>query len=142
MSDLKGLVRDRLGWKLEVEGWALTGVEDGKETSMATGLLQKAADFKGSLQDLSTVLTEDDVEECTRLEVEYFILRTALVSPFPSAADEVFGSAILTERHRRGLRTESMSPNICSRKPSDFSSFSPLNLRSAWPKCFTKSERR
>jgi hypothetical protein len=39
-----------------------------------------AADYKGWLQDMVGGLPEEEVRECRCLEVEYFIMRTALVS--------------------------------------------------------------
>lgn len=41
--------------------------------------MQMAADYKGWLQDMVQRLPEEEVRECRCLEVEYFIMRTALV---------------------------------------------------------------
>ncbi|KAK3320643.1 meiosis protein SPO22/ZIP4 like-domain-containing protein [Cercophora scortea] len=51
---------------------------DSSEHGLATPVLQTAADYKGSLQDIVSALPENVVKECNRLEVEYFIVRTAL----------------------------------------------------------------
>ncbi|KAK4242198.1 meiosis protein SPO22/ZIP4 like-domain-containing protein [Achaetomium macrosporum] len=41
-------------------------------------VMQMAADYKGWLQDVVGTLPEEEVRECRCLEVEYFIMRTAL----------------------------------------------------------------
>lgn len=41
--------------------------------------MQMAADYKAWLQDMVGGLPEEEVAECRCLEVEYFIMRTALV---------------------------------------------------------------
>ncbi|KAK0706965.1 meiosis protein SPO22/ZIP4 like-domain-containing protein [Lasiosphaeria miniovina] len=46
--------------------------------ALATLVLQKAADYKGCLQDLAPRLPKDDADACNCLEIEYFIVRTAL----------------------------------------------------------------
>ncbi|KAK3387485.1 meiosis protein SPO22/ZIP4 like-domain-containing protein [Podospora didyma] len=46
--------------------------------ALATPMLSKAADYKGRLQDLAPRLPKDEVDECNRLEVEYYIVRTAV----------------------------------------------------------------
>lgn len=51
---------------------------DGSESELATPILMKAAEYKGTLQDLAPSLVEEDVDEANCLEVEYFIVRTAL----------------------------------------------------------------
>ena len=55
---------------------------ESSEFELATGVLQKAADYKGPLQDLASTLPKEEVDESNSLEVEYFIIRTALVG-FP-----------------------------------------------------------
>lgn len=51
---------------------------ESSEFELATGVLQKAADYKSRLQDLVPTLPKEEVDECNCLEVEYFIMRTAL----------------------------------------------------------------
>ncbi|KAK0704841.1 meiosis protein SPO22/ZIP4 like-domain-containing protein [Lasiosphaeris hirsuta] len=51
---------------------------DGSESELATPILTKAAEYKGVLQDLTPRLAQEDVDEANCLEVEYFIVRTAL----------------------------------------------------------------
>jgi tetratricopeptide (TPR) repeat protein len=50
------------------------------ELEFALLALQRAADCNGALQSLRPGMPEDDANACARLEAEYFILRTALVS--------------------------------------------------------------
>jgi hypothetical protein len=52
---------------------------DSGEVRLAVQVMQMAADYKGWLQDMVSSLPEDEVRECRCLEVEYFIMRTALV---------------------------------------------------------------
>lgn len=42
-------------------------------------VIQTVADYKGWMQDMVDKLPEGEVKECRCLEVEYFIMRTALV---------------------------------------------------------------
>ncbi|KAJ4405152.1 sporulation-specific protein 22 [Neurospora sp. IMI 360204] len=51
---------------------------ESSEFELATAVLQKAADYKSSLQDLASALPKEELDECNCLEVEYFIIRTAL----------------------------------------------------------------
>ncbi|KAA8629884.1 hypothetical protein SMACR_04082 [Sordaria macrospora] len=51
---------------------------ESSEFELATEVLQKAADYKSSLQDLASALPKEEVDEYNCLEVEYFITRTAL----------------------------------------------------------------
>lgn len=50
------------------------------ELEFALLALQKAADCNGLLQNMRENLAQDDAKVCKRLEAEYFILRTVLVS--------------------------------------------------------------
>ncbi|KAK4133190.1 SPO22-domain-containing protein [Trichocladium antarcticum] len=51
---------------------------DAGETKLAGPVVQMAADYKGWLQDMVGALPEEEARECRCLEVEYFIMRTAL----------------------------------------------------------------
>ncbi|KAK1761225.1 meiosis protein SPO22/ZIP4 like-domain-containing protein [Echria macrotheca] len=51
-----------------------------KELDLAVSALQKAADYKGVLQDVAPKMDKKQVEEGKCLEVEYFTMRTALAS--------------------------------------------------------------
>ncbi|KAL2265293.1 hypothetical protein VTJ83DRAFT_6393 [Remersonia thermophila] len=51
---------------------------DARELALASPVMQLAADYKSWLQDMAQKLPEDEVKECRCLEVEYFIMRTAL----------------------------------------------------------------
>jgi hypothetical protein len=51
-----------------------------KEPGLASTVLVKAADYKGGLQDVAEMMGKEEVAEYNCLEVEYFIIRTGLVS--------------------------------------------------------------
>ncbi|KAL2024147.1 hypothetical protein VTK56DRAFT_9927 [Thermocarpiscus australiensis] len=51
---------------------------DAEEFKLAGLVMQMTADYKGWLQDMAGSLPEEEVRECRCLEVEYFIMRTAL----------------------------------------------------------------
>ena len=75
--------RDCIGMGLGVWGLRdliLMRIIEEKESNLATTVLQKAADYKSSLQDLGPKMATDEIAEYNCLEVEYFILRTGLVS--------------------------------------------------------------
>lgn len=44
--------------------------------------IQVVADYKGWLKDVVERLPEEEARECRCLEVEYFIMRTALVCTY------------------------------------------------------------
>ncbi|KAL1836750.1 hypothetical protein VTJ49DRAFT_4709 [Mycothermus thermophilus] len=48
------------------------------EATLASPVMQLAADYKNWLQNMAKKLPEDEAKECRCLEVEYFIMRTAL----------------------------------------------------------------
>lgn len=56
----------------------LTRVDAG-EVELAAPVMQLAADHKTWLQSMAKNLPEEEAKECRCLEVEYFIMRTALV---------------------------------------------------------------
>ncbi|GAB1313483.1 sporulation-specific protein 22 [Madurella fahalii] len=51
---------------------------DASESKLAGLVIQAVADYKGWLQDMADGLPEEEVTECRCLEVEYFIMRTAM----------------------------------------------------------------
>ena len=57
----------------------LTAVDAG-EVELAGKVVQTTTDYKGWLQTMAKGLPEEEVRECQCLEVEYFTMRTALVS--------------------------------------------------------------
>ncbi|KAL2160174.1 hypothetical protein VTH06DRAFT_1830 [Thermothelomyces fergusii] len=62
----------RLGLKV------LRDCVDARELKLAGQVVQATADYKEWLQDMSRNLPDDEVRECQCLEVEYFIMRTAM----------------------------------------------------------------
>ncbi|SPQ20408.1 14822ea5-0490-4dac-a6c0-22cd1d76eaed [Thermothielavioides terrestris] len=54
------------------------GGKNAGEAALASPVLQVVADYKGWLQDVVERIPEEEVKECRCLEVEYFIMRTAL----------------------------------------------------------------
>jgi lysophospholipase L1-like esterase len=63
-----------------VVGVLLTvGYLDAGDSKLAGLVIQSVADYKGWLQDMAERLPDEEVKECRCLEVEYFIMRTALV---------------------------------------------------------------
>ena len=94
---------------------------EGSELELATSVLQKAADYKSCLQDVVSTLPKEEVDECNCLEVEYFIIRTALVG---SRGRWIFAS---TSRLTWGFLSHGqiiilMLPNTCTQKQSVFAS--------------------
>ena len=55
---------------------------DAKNLELVKPVMEMASDFKSCLQDLAPRLEKEEIKECNCLEVEYFIIRTALVSFF------------------------------------------------------------
>lgn len=93
---------------------------ESSEFELATGVLQKAADYKSCLQDLVPTLPKEEVDECNCLEVEYFIMRTALVGRRQIGKDTGIISRLTSRSLSPGQITASMLPNTCTQKQSVF----------------------
>ncbi len=55
---------------------------DAGEAKLAAPVMQLAADHKAWLHEMAKGLPEEEARECQCLEVEYFIMRTAMVCGF------------------------------------------------------------
>ena len=66
-----------LGWGFGFGCW-LT-LADAGEVKLAAPVMQLAADHKAWLHEMAKSLPEEEARECQCLEVEYFIMRTAMV---------------------------------------------------------------
>jgi len=75
----KGLRISEVFYLLKLALKTAKGCIDGKELKLTGLVLQKATDYKGILQDLVPHLSQEEMDEQSCLEVEYFILRTATV---------------------------------------------------------------
>lgn len=67
-----------MGVFLKVGNRSLTFADAG-EIKLATPVMQLAADHNAWLRNAARNLPEEEARECQCLEMEYFIMRTALV---------------------------------------------------------------
>lgn len=63
--------------------------------------MQLAADYKVWLQNMVEGLPDEEVKECRCLEMEYFIMRTALVSAINGEQTKVLTVAVLAGKQAR-----------------------------------------